>query len=162
MPNVLVVTGNTRLTWSLSDQQAIGPVGRSAEQKSGRSITHGTGPNQANVAYTNTFSIAGMDDIELDLGLMDVSAFGFGGLLSISKVKELLIEVTTGPTGGYVTVRLPAGITGIRVNAGGQFHWIDYLSGLEYVDNLKVENGITGTYGIELSLVGNGYFWSYP
>lgn len=161
MPNVLVVTGNTRVTWSLSDTQADSPVNRSSEQKSSRSISHGTGPNQANVAYTKTYLTTGLNSVSLDPLQIPVTAFGLEGYAAFSKVKELLLQVITGPANGFVTLSVPPTITGIRVNAGGQCHWIDYLSGVTPTGgNMAVENGVTGTYEIELSIIGNGFFHS--
>jgi hypothetical protein len=161
MANVLVVTGNTRVTWSLSDPQTDSPVSRSAEQKSSRSITNGTGPNQANVAHTQTYRTTGLNSVSLDPSIVSVTAFGIEGYAAFSTVKELLLQVVTGPADGFVTLRAPPTITGIRVNAGGQCHWIDYLSGITPSGaSISVQPGITGTYEIELSIIGNGSFLS--
>lgn len=163
MANELAVTGNTRLTWSLTEAQVTSTVSRSAEQKSSRNITHGTGANQANVAWSERYITTGLGGVVISSSSFPVSSFGYIGYAAFYRVKEALLSVATGPTGGYVTFGMPAtgatgAVTGVRVYVGGQFHWLDYLNGLPVNGDFSVTNGVTGTYDFELSLVGNGIY----
>lgn len=158
MANTLSVSGSTRVSWSLSDGDGSS---KSDSQSSSRSITTGTGPNQANFAWSETFSTTGVGGVAWDISQLPVSAFGFTGLGGLSKIKELLVSVTTGPTGGYVTFGIPTGVTGVRINAGGQFHFCDYLAGLSLGSgNISIANGITGSYTGQITVVGDGIYES--
>jgi len=69
--------------------------------------------------------------------------------------------VTTGPSGGYVTFGAPTGVTGVRINVGGQFHLADYLTGITLsTGDFAIANGVTGTYSGDITVVGNGVFES--
>ena len=73
----------------------------------------------------------------------------------MTNVRELLVQVVTGPTGGYLNLASPGGVTGVRVNVGGQFHMSDYLVGATGT-TVALSGGPTGTYTVDLSLVGLG------
>lgn len=158
MANELAITGNTRLTWSLTDTQPIGSVTRSAEQKSSRSVSNGTGPNEANCAWSAQYTITGVGSLSLNAASLAMPSFGYSGNASLTQIKEVLLSVATGPTGGYVTFGMPTGATGVRVNVGGQFHWLDYLAGVGATGSFVVQNAVTGTYSVNLSVVGNGTY----
>jgi hypothetical protein len=158
MANTLSVAGSTRVSWSLSDGDASS---KSDSQSSSRSITTGTGPNQANVAWSETFATTGVGSVTWDISQLPVSAFGFAGLAGLTKVKELLVSVTTGPAGGYVRFGIPTGVTGVRINAGGQFHFCDYLTGLSTASgNISIANGVTGSYSGQITVIGDGAYES--
>jgi hypothetical protein len=163
MANTLSVSGNTRLAWTLSESQGVGSVSRSVEQRSSRSIANGTGPNQANVAITDTVSVTGTNTRNLDVAAYATNAFGFPGQAFFSTVREVLVSVTTGPTGGNLTVGLPTGVTGVRLNVGGQFHWIDYLGGIPSSAspaNVSLKSNVTGVYSVDVTVIGTGDFGS--
>lgn len=156
MANTLSVSGSTRVSWSLSDGSGSS---KSDAQASSRSISSGTGPNQANVAWSETFATTGVGSVTWGTLSLPVSAFGPTGTARVTTLKEVLVAVSTGPTGGYVQFGAPTGITGVRINVGGQFHFADYLSGISTATgSFSVANGITGTYAGQITVVGNGTY----
>ncbi len=156
MANTLSVAGATRVAWSLADD---GGSSKSDTQSSSRSITTGTGPNQANVAWSETFATTGIGSVTWGTLSLPVSAFGPTGSAQVTTLKEVLVTVSTGPTGGYVQFGAPTGMTGVRINVGGQFHFADYLSGISTATgSFSVANGITGTYAGQITVVGNGTY----
>ena len=58
MATTLTVGGNSRLSYSLTEDPVIGAVSESAELRTTRTIEDGTGENQANVAWRNRVTIA--------------------------------------------------------------------------------------------------------
>lgn len=156
MANTLSVAGNTIVSWSLSDDAGNS---KTDSQRSTRSISTGTGPSQANAAWSETWSTTGVGGTSWDVSQMPGYAYGVAYAIGFSKVKEILFAVTTGPTGGYVTFGAPTGVTGVRVNVGGQFHLSDYLEGITTsTGSFAVTNGVTGTYSGDITVVGNGTF----
>lgn len=152
-------TGTTRITWSLSESLSPGSAAMSAEQKSTRSISYGTGPNQATIGHTARLTATGTATTSLDLFGISVPQFGSELTLAFTSIREMLIQVTSGPTGGYLTCGLPTGgVSGVRVQAGGAMHWIGYQNGISISDstNLTMTPGVTGTYGIDVTLIGVG------
>lgn len=156
MPNTLSVAGATRVAWSLADSDG---ASKSDTQSSSRSITTGTGPNQANVAWSYPFSTTGIGSASWSVSALPVSAFGPTGSASVTAIKEVLVTVSTGPTGGYVAFSLPTGVVGAQVAVGGQFHLADYLTGIGVTTgNIVIANGPTGSYAGEITIVGNGSY----
>jgi len=154
MPNTLKVTGNTRLTWSLSD----GENSRSDQRKIGRSISNGTGPEKANFAYSTTISLAtGSSTTTLSGFSLPTEAYGFQGSAFCQKVKEVLVEVVSGPTGGYVIFQAPH-IPGTKVGTGGQLHVVDYQLGVTGTGDYSFTASPTGPYSVAFSLIGEGYY----
>lgn len=161
MANTLTVSGNTRLAWVLSETQAVGSVSKSVEQRSSRSIANGTGPSQASIAFSTTESVTGTNTRNLDVSAYQVNAFEFPGQAFFSTVREVLVKVTTGPTGGNLTVGLPTGVTGVRLNVGGQLHWVDYLGGIPSStspSNVSLKSNVTGVYSVDVTVIGTGNF----
>lgn len=155
MPTTLAVSGNTRLAWSLSDPQSAVSFSGSGESRASRSITNGTGVGQANVAAS--VSVTGTQaGFSLSLTGVTGSVLGATQTAVISTVRELLVSVTTGPTGGFLTLTHP-GISGVRVGVGGQFHLADYGSGITG-GTLSFAATVTGTYGVDLTAVGLGSY----
>jgi hypothetical protein len=164
MANTLSVSGNTRLAWVLSETQAVGSVSRSVEQRSSRSITNGTGPSQASIAFSTTESVTGTNTRNLDVSYYEANAIGIPGIAYFQDIREVIVSVTTGPTGGNLTVGLPTGVTGVRLNVGGQFHWIDYLGGIPSFtsgSNISLKSNVTGVYSVDVTVVGAGYYGGY-
>lgn len=154
MPNTLTVTGNTRLTWSLTD----GENSRADERKSGRSISNGTGPGKANFAHYETVSIATPSSTTtLSGNSLGVFAYGFQGNGVCEKVKEVLVEVVSGPTGGHVIFQAPH-VPGTTVRTGGQLHIVDYQQGATGVGNYSFTAGPTGPYSVAFTLIGEGFY----
>ena len=161
MANTLSVSGNTRLAWTLSETQAVGSVSKSVEQRSSRSITNGTGPSQANVAITDTVSVTGTSTTQVDLAAYVDNSFGYDGNLVFTVLKEVVVNVTTGPTGGNLTVGIPTGATGVRMNVGSQMHITDYTAGYPVgasFSGITLKSNVTGTYSVSLTAVGVGTF----
>jgi hypothetical protein len=161
MANTLSVTGSSRLSWSLTDAQAVGSAVRTVDERSSRTITHGTGPNQATVAYTNTHTVAASSTLSLAFGSISTSSFGSTGTLAVTTVKEMLVS-PTGVTGAFVYVGGGSGVTGVKVNTGGEYHLCDYAVGLspsEWVGStLRVQNTTTGSINVDVSIVGIGSY----
>jgi hypothetical protein len=161
MANTLSVSGNTRLAWVLSENQNVGSVSKSVEQRSSRSITNGTGPNQANVAFTDTVSVTGTSTTQIDLAEYIDNSFGYDGNLVFTVLKEVVVNVTTGPTGGNLTVGIPTGVTGVRMNVGSQMHIANYIAGYPVgasFSGITLKSNVTGTYSVSLTAVGVGTF----
>ena len=156
MPNELTVAGSTRLAWSLSSSDSIGSSSSAAEHRTSRSITDGTGPGQANVANTQRITCTG-SGASLAINAPNISVIGVAGQMSVTTLKELLVSVVSGPTGGYFNLQAPGGITGARVGVGGQLHWADYQVGATG-NTVALSGGPTGTYTVDLTLVGNGSY----
>lgn len=161
MANTFSATGRTRLAWTLSETQNVGTLSKSVDRQSSRSISNGTGPNQATVAITDTVSVTGTNTTSIDLGLYTDRSFGFDGLLVFSSLREAIVSVTTGPTGGHLTVGLPTGVTGVRLNVGAQMHIADYLTGLGVGNSpasISLKSNVTGTYSVDLTAIGIGSY----
>lgn len=162
MATALAVSGNTRLAWSLSDPQSPTSYTASAQQQSSRTISNGTGANQANVAFSTSLTITGTNSAAISLNSASVSSFGYSGKAVFTNIREMLVSVTTGPTGGYVLFSAPAaatGVSGVSVRVGGQLHLLDYATGVATATGAwTFQNGPTGTYGVDFTAIGLGSF----
>jgi hypothetical protein len=155
MPTSLTVAGTTRLAWSLSDPQDVASYSGSGEERSSRSVSNGTGVGQANVVVGR--AITGTQaGFSLAITGVTGTVFGATSTAQINTVRELLVQVNTGPTGGFVTLTHP-GISGVRVGVGGQFHLADYDSGITG-GTLAFAATVTGTYGVDVTAVGVGTY----
>lgn len=154
MANDLTVAGSTKVSWALSSPGTLGSQSSGAELRTSRSISYGTGPNQATVAHSQRITCTG-SGVSLSIGNIDISPFGIAGYAVFSSVRELLVSVASGPTGGYLSLAAPGGITGVRVGVGGQLHWADYATGA-VGSTVALSGGPTGTYTVDLTLVGIG------
>lgn len=150
-----------RVTWSLSDSDGVRSITRGNEAKDTFSPTNGSGQWEANAAWSKTFTLTGTNSQSFWTDTLPIDPFNAVGTLFLSNVKELLVAVS-GPTGGYVTFSDSVGVAeGIRIPSGGQFHLIGLADGTG-IDGgtLTVENGPTGTYTVEMTLVGVGEYTS--
>lgn len=155
MPTSLTVAGTTRLAWSLSDSQSAADYSASGEDRTSRSISNGTGVGESNVAASK--SITGTQaGFSLSITGITGSVLGAVQTANVSTVRELLVQVSTGPTGGFLTVTHP-GISGVRVGVGGQLHLADYGSGITG-GTLAFATSITGTYSVDVTAVGVGTY----
>lgn len=155
MPTSLTVAGTTRLAWSLSDSQSAADYSASGEDRTSRSVSNGTGVGQANVAASK--SITGTQaGFSLSITGITGSVLGAVQTANVSTVRELLVQVSTGPTGGFLTVTHP-GISGVRVGVGGQLHVADYGSGITG-GTLSFSSSVSGTYAVDVTAVGVGSY----
>jgi hypothetical protein len=155
MPTSLTVAGTTRLAWSLSDSQSAADYSASGEDRSSRSVSNGTGVGQANVAASTTIT-GTQAGFSLAITGITGSVLGAVQTARVNTVRELLVLVSTGPTGGFVTVTHP-GISGVRVGVGGQFHLADYGSGITG-GSLAFASTVAGTYSVDVTAVGVGTY----
>ena len=155
MPTSLTVAGTTRLAWSLSDSQSAADYSASGEDRSSRSVSNGTGVGQANVAASTTIT-GTQAGFSLAITGITGSVLGAVQTARVNTVRELLVFVNTGPTGGFVTVTHP-GISGVRVGVGGQFHLADYGSGITG-GSLAFASTVAGTYSVDVTAVGVGTY----
>jgi hypothetical protein len=155
MPTSLTVAGTTRLAWSLSDSQSAADYSASGEDRSSRSVSNGTGVGQANVAASTTIT-GTQAGFSLAITGITGSVLGAVQTARVNTVRELLVLVNTGPTGGFVTLTHP-GISGVRVGVGGQFHLADYGSGITG-GSLAFASTVAGTYSVDVTAVGVGTY----
>ena len=155
MPTALTVAGTTRLAWSLSDPQSVASYSASGEERSSRSVSNGTGVGEANVAASKTIT-GTQAGFSLSLTGITGSVLGATQTANVSTVRELLVQVNTGPTGGFVTMTHP-GISGVRIGNGGQFHLADYGSGITG-GTLSFSSTVSGTYSVDVTAVGVGSY----
>lgn len=168
MANTLESIGQTQLTWSLSDEDG---VSRERELRFDRSLANGTAAGQANAAYATTLTVTGAGYLLNGASLWS-PLFGVEAITSFSRVKELLVSVTSGPTGGYVRFGAPTGaagatgVQGIAIGVGGQLHLVDHANGFVVGSGGSSTSfdfipGVTGTYTIDFQVIGLGGLFSY-
>jgi hypothetical protein len=155
MPTSLTVAGTTRLAWSLSDAQSSADYSASGEDRTSRAISNGTAAGQANVAASATIT-GTQAGFSLAITGITGSVLGAVQTARVNTVRELLVQVNTGPTGGFVTLTHP-GISGVRVGVGGQFHLADYGSGITG-GTLAFAASVAGTYTVDVTAVGVGTY----
>jgi hypothetical protein len=166
MATSLSVSGASRTSYSLSDDPAIGSVSEGAELSTNRTIDNGTGSGQANAAWRNRVTIAAGQVYSLDLTALGATVFGFGGQVSLTKLKEVFVLVNTTTAGAHVLwgVIGPGDTTGYaaRIGRGGEYRWADYADGITVTnsanDMIYVANPSAGSVEIDLLLVGVGTY----
>jgi hypothetical protein len=164
MATSLSVTGNSRCTYSFSDDPTLGSLAESVEIRTQRSISNGTGAGQANVAWRNRVTIAAGQSYSIDLLNLGATAFGFGGKIVINTLKEFFLIVNTTTASRYVLVGVigPSDTTGYsaRVNRGGDYRVADYQDGWAVASNVNnvvyIANPSAGAVEIDLLVVGVG------
>jgi hypothetical protein len=162
----LSLTGNSRLTWSLSDSPVIGTVGKSAEIKTSRTVANGTGAGEANVAWVNRVTIASGQVYSLELRNLGDTVFGFAGKITMTTLKELFCVVNTTTANRYVLFGVigPSDTTAYtaRINRGGDYRVADYTDGWPVTQNVNdviyIANPSAGAVEIDLGVVGVGTF----
>lgn len=134
--NTISVSGNARLTYSVSD----GIVSESQEILSTRSIANGTDSGQANVAWRGQITISAGQAASIDLRNLADSALGYTGKIVISTLREVFVVNKTTTAGAYVLwgVIGPYDTTAYasRINRGGEYRVADYL------DGVTITNGV--------------------
>ena len=164
MPTSLSLTTNARLSYTWADSPAIGALAETAELKTSRTVTNGTGSGSANVAWRDRVSIPAGQTYQLDLRDLGATAFGFGGRVVLATLKEFFLVNTATDAGRHVLVATvgtnDATAYAARVNRGGDFRVADYLDGWPVTagvsDIVNIANPTAHAITIELGVVGVG------
>jgi hypothetical protein len=163
MANSLAASGSTRLSWTLTDTQSVGTVSRGATISTSRTITNGSGADQANAGYTNTHIVTGATTLEFDLTGIEYNSFGSTGLVAFTAVKEILVKVAA-TTGAQLFVGYATGVTGHRVPYGGEYHLCSYTTGIVASDwagsALRIYNPTATDVSIDIAIIGVGSYSS--
>jgi hypothetical protein len=163
MSNSLTASGSTRLNWTLTATQSVGTVTRSAEVRTSRTISHGTGPDQATVGYTNTHIVTGASTLTFPFSGIEYNSFGSTGLVAFTDVREILVKVAP-TTGAQLFVGYATGVTGHRVPYGGEYHLCSYTTGIAASDwagsALRIHNPTATAVSIDIAIIGVGSFSS--
>ena len=160
----LSVSGNTRLSYSLSDAPVIGSASESAELRTSQSVSNGTGPGQANVAWRDRVTVTGGAAYSFDLLTLGATVFGFDGVVAINTLKDVLIINNTTATGAQLLVGVigPSDTTGYaaKINRGGSYRVTDYSDGWPVTTGVNntfyVANPTTGPVEFDVLLIGVG------
>lgn len=164
MPTTLEVSGNARLTYTFTDAPTIGTLAETAQILTTRTITNGTGANQANAAWRNRVTIAAGQAYTLELTNLGATAFGFSGVLSLATLKEFFLVNNATATGRHVLVGCigpnDATAYSAKVGAGGDYRVADYLTGWPVTagstDTITIANPTAHAITVDIGLVGVG------
>ena len=156
-------TRASTLSWSFVDPPVFGSRSESAAITTSRTIVNGTGSGQANVAWRDRITIADGQTYAADLDDLGATAFGYGGRVVLTTLKEMRVVVRTATAGRYVLVGViaPGDTTAYsaRVNRGGDYSVADYLDGWPVTNGNKtvyIANPSGGSVEIDLAFVGVG------
>ena len=166
MATTLTVGGNSRLSYSLTEDPVIGAVSESAELRTTRTIEDGTGENQANVAWRNRVTIAAGQVYSFDLLNLGATVFGFAGKVAMTKLKEVMVVNNTTTAGRYALwgVISPSDTTAYVawLGRGGDYRTADYADGRTITANVNnviyVANPSPGAVELDILLVGVGTY----
>lgn len=166
MATTLTVTGNSRITYTLSEVPVIGSVSESAELRTSRNVENGTGTNQANVAWRNRVTIPSGQAYSLDLANLGATVFGFAGRVTMTKLKEVMVVNNTETAGRYALwgVIGPSDTSAYVafLGRGGEYRTADYMDGRTVTANVNsviyVANPSPGPVELDILLVGVGTF----
>lgn len=165
MATDLAVTGQTSISWSLSD--AADPISYSAtaQKRTSRSIANGSSAGQANVAWSGKVSVTGTSTTTINIiNELKVNPYNTYGYVFFQSLRELMVDVISGPTGGYVVLSItgasPTAPANIPIGVGGQLHFVDYHSGLTLngADSMTIKAGATGSYFLDVTAIGVGQY----
>jgi hypothetical protein len=164
VPTTLSLSTNARLSYSWSDSPTIGSLAESVEIKTARTITNGTGADEANVAWRDRVTIPAGQSYALNLRDLSATAFGFGGRVTLATLKEFFVVNIETAAGRYVLVAtIGANDTtayAARVNRGGDFRVADYSDGWTVTagttDVVHLANPTAHAVTVELGVVGVG------
>jgi hypothetical protein len=163
MSNSLTASGSTRLSWTLTSTQSVGSTTRTAEIRTSRTITNGTGADQATVGYSNTHTVTGTATVEFDFAGIEYDSFGSTGIVAFSDIREILVKVAA-TTGAQLFVGYATGVTGHRVPYGGEYHLCSYTTGIAVSDwagsALRIHNPTSTAVDIDIAIIGVGTFSS--
>ena len=163
MPTTLSGSRSGSLAWSLSDSPVFGSLSESAAVSTSRSFANGTGSGQANVAWRDRVTIAAGQTYSVALDDLGSTAFGFGGKVVISTLKETVVVVRTTTASRFVLVGVigPGDTTAYsaKLNRGGDYRVADYLDGWPVNSgnkNFHIANPSAGAVEIDIAFVGVG------
>jgi len=161
----LTLTGYNRLTFSLDDTQLVGSVTGDVEVRSSVTVSNGTGPGQANVAWATGVTLAAGQAYSFDLTNLSASAFGYQGKVTVATLKDVILVNNETTAGRYLLygVISASDTTGYaaRVNRGGSYRWTDYQDGIAVTAGNKtifIANPSSGSVTFDLALAGVGTF----
>lgn len=161
----LTLTGNNRLTFSLSEAQSVGSLTGDVEVRVTQSIANGTGAGQANVAWATKVTLPAGQAYSLDLTNLAASAFGYVGKITVATLKDVLVVNNETTAGRYLLygVISPQDTTGYaaRINRGGSYRWSDYQDGIAVTSGNKtlyIANPSAGPVTFDIALAGVGTF----
>lgn len=171
MSTSLSVTSSNRVRWALSEVNVLSPTSREYDDRGSQTVANGTGPGQANIAHSEQLTIAATgasDNLFVTAtgsfyNVQDLKTFSFGieGRAVVTKVRECAIQVTSGPTGGYLLASHTGAFSSVRVPVGGMMHWREYTSGVTG-NNVEFVSNPTGTYSVDITLIGVGQYTGIP
>lgn len=151
------------LSWSFTDAPVIGTLSESASISTSCTIVNGAGEGRANVAWRDRVTIANGQTYAVDLTSLGATAFGYGGRIVMTKLKEMRVTVNTTTAGRYVLVGVigPGDTTGYsaKVNRGGDYAVADYLDGWTITSGNKtvyIANPSDGSVEIDIAFIGVG------
>jgi len=161
----LSITGNTRLTFALSDVQLVGSVTNDVVVRATQTVENGTGAGQANAAWASKVTLAAGSAYSLDLTSMPASAFGYVGRVSLTNLRDVVVVNNTTTAGRYLLygVISPQDVTGYaaRIGRGGSYRWTDYQDGITVTAGNKliyIANPSNGTVVFDIAVAGVGSF----
>jgi hypothetical protein len=142
MATSIDISTNSRMTWTLSDSPDIGTIAETAELKTSRSITNGTGSGEANVAWRGRVTVPAGQVYSLELDNLGSTAFNFAGKVVMQTLKDFVVINRTTANYAYVLVGVigPNDTTGYsaKVNRGADYRVSDYLDGWPVTAGNKV------------------------
>lgn len=153
-------SGASRASWVLGTTPSAGSASASADHKSSRTISHGTGPGEATMGYASKF-VVGSNDVAFNLSSLPEDVLGLHSNTEFTKIRELCISVSmpTGSTGvaesnGVVVY----GFSNVSLRAGGVFHFINYTAGQEIAANEIMTFSPIGSspVAVEMNIIGIG------
>jgi hypothetical protein len=165
MPSAIAITTSNRLSYTLVGAPDLGTLGEGYDTSSPREIENGTGPDQADAAWTALVTIPASTVLSLDLTNLVSSKFGFVGYVNMSVLKDVFVINKETEAGRYVLwgVSSPSDITGYsaRINRNGDFRWTDYTDGVAINSGNKIlycANPGINPVTLEIAMAGVGTY----
>jgi hypothetical protein len=166
MATTLTASGSSRTSYSLSDAPAIGAAAESVELRVTRTVENGTGAGQANAAWRNRVTITAGQVYSFDLTALGATVFGFGGSVTLTKLKEVFVVCNTTTAGAHVLwgVIGPSDTSAYaaRIGRGGEYRWADYEDGITITNNtndvIYVANPSSVSVEIDILVIGVGTY----
>jgi hypothetical protein len=162
MPNTISLSANNRITWTVSD----GVAAESQEVRTARSITNGSGANQANVAWRNQVTIPAGQVYSFDMNNLADSALGYSGRVTITSIRDVMVVNMTTTAGAYVLWGVigpsDSSAYAARIGRGGEYRVADWYDGQAVtvgVDNvIYVANPSSVAVTLDVAFAGVGTY----
>jgi hypothetical protein len=161
----LSLSGNNRLTFSISEGQLLGSVTGDVEVRTTQSVPDGTGSGQANVAWATKVTLPAGQAYSLDLTNLAASAFGYVGKINVATLKDVIVVNNETTANRYVLYGVISAqdTTGYaaRINRGGSYRWTDYQDRIAVNagnKTLYIANPSGGSVTFDIALAGVGTF----